>query len=123
MFQDMTALGLAARARWCTPVGVSASELLRMATENGALSQGRTDTGTIAVGKRADLIVLDVDVPWMQPVSDMATNLVYSGQGSDVVLTMVDGQVLYRDGEWPTIDVERVMAQTAAARERVLSRL
>ena len=123
MFKDMTMLGLAARARWCSPVGVSASELLQMATLNGALSQGRRDTGSIAEGKRADLIVLDVDVPWMQPVSDMLTNLVYSAQGSDVVLTMVDGQVLYRDGEWPTIDVERVSFETAEARKRVLSRI
>ena len=59
----------------------------------------------------------------MQPVSDMLTNLVYSAQGSDVVLTMVDGQVLYRDGEWPTIDVERVSFETAEARKRVLSRI
>lgn len=123
LFQDMTMLGLAARARWCTPVGVSAAELLQMATRNGALSQGRSDTGCIAEGMRADLIVLNADVPWMQPVCDMATNLVYSAQGSDVVLTMVDGQVLYRDGVWPTIDVERAIAETAAARERVLARL
>ncbi|MDO4400368.1 MAG: amidohydrolase, partial [Coriobacteriia bacterium] len=74
-------------------------------------------------GKRADLCVVDVDVPWMVPVSDMVTNLVYSAQGSDVVLTMVDGQVLYRDGEWPTIDIERVKFETARAREAVLARL
>jgi 5-methylthioadenosine/S-adenosylhomocysteine deaminase len=123
MFQDMTMLGLVTRAKDCTPVGVSASELLQMATRNGALSQGRQGTGVIAEGMRADLAVLDVDTPWMQPVSDMVTNLVYSAQGSDVVLTMVDGDVLYRDGVWPTIDIERAKAETAAARKRVLARL
>ena len=123
MWQDLNAFALLARAQGCNPVGISPAEVLRCATLNGALAQGREDTGVVAVGKRADLCVVDVDVPWMQPVSNMVTNLVYSAQGSDVVLTMVDGQVLYRDGEWPTIDIERVKHDTARAREAVLARL
>lgn len=123
MFKDATAFALMARAAWHTPIGITPAQVLRCATENGALSQGRTDTGAIALGKRADLAVLDISVPWMAPVTDMLNNLVYSAQGSDVVLTMVDGEVLYRDGEYPTIDVERAMAETSAARERILARL
>lgn len=123
MWQDMNAYALLGRARTCDPVGVSPADALRSATRNGALAQGRDETGVIAQGKRADLCVVNVEEPWMCPVSDMVTNLVYSAQGSDVVLTMVDGQVLYRDGEWPTIDVERVMHDVARAREAVLARL
>ena len=123
MWQDLNAFALLARAKGCNPVGIAPADVLKAATLNGALAQGRADTGAIAEGKRADLCVVDVDVPWMQPVSDMVSNLVYSAQGSDVVLTMVDGQVLYRDGEWPTIDVERAMHETARGREAVLARL
>lgn len=123
MWQDLNALALMGRARECDPVGIAPAEVLRCATVNGALAQGRPETGVIAVGKRADLCVVNVDVPWMMPVSDMCTNLVYSAQGSDVVLTMVDGQVLYRDGEWTTIDIERVKFEAARAREAVLARL
>lgn len=123
MWQDLNMLALLGRASSCNPVGVTPQEILRYATRNGALSQGRPETGLIACGMRADLCVIDVDVPWMAPLSDMPTNLVYSAQGSDVVLTMVDGQVLYRNGEYPTIDIERVMFETTAARNTVLARL
>ena len=123
MWQDLNMYALLARAHSCNPVGIAPAEVLRCATLNGAIAQGRSETGVIAEGKRADLCVVDVDTPWMQPVSDMVTNLVYSAQGSDVVLTMVDGQVLYRDGEWTTLDIERAKFETARAREAVLARL
>ena len=123
MWQDLNAFALMARAAGCNPVGISPEEVLRCATLNGALAQGRPETGVIAEGKRADVCVIDADVPWMVPASDMVTNLVYSAQGSDVVLTMVDGQVLYRDGAWPTIDIERVKFETVQAQKAVLARL
>lgn len=53
----------------------------------------------------------------------MAENLIYSAQGSDVVLTMVDGTILYENGEYPTIDIEKEIAETCAARERILSEM
>ena len=90
------------------PTVLPAKDVLRMLTVNGAKSQGRPDCGVLAVGKRADLVVLDIDTPWMRPVHDMAVNLVYSANGADVVLTMCDGRVLYRDREWLTIDIERM---------------
>lgn len=123
MWQDMNALALLERARDCNPVGISPAETLRCATRNGALAQGRDETGLIAEGMRADLCVVKTDVPWMRPVGDMVTSLVYSTRGSDVVLTMVDGQILYRDGSWPTIDIERAMHDATVARDAVLARL
>lgn len=56
-------------------------------------------------------------------VHTMAENLIYSAQGSDVVLTMVDGTILYENGEYPTIDIEKEIAETCAARERILSEM
>lgn len=121
MFKDLYLLMLMGRAATCDPVGISPQEALRVATRNGALSQGRDDCGLVAEGMRADLVVLDIDVPWMQPVTDLACNLVYSAQGSDVVLTMIDGTVVYRDGAWLTIDVERAMAETQMWRDRIVA--
>ena len=51
------------------------------------------------------------------------SNLIYAAHGSDVVLTMVDGRVLYRDGEWPTIDVERAKAEAEAATREIIAQL
>ena len=86
-------------------------------------TQGREDCGLIQEGFKADLIVVDADVPNMQPVHSMLNNLVYSASGKDVRLTMVDGKVLYQDGEYTTIDLEKVMAETDNARKKILDSL
>ena len=67
--------------------------------------------------------MVDADVPNMQPVHSMLNNLVYSASGKDVRLTMVDGKVLYQDGEYTTIDLEKVMAETDNARKKILDSL
>jgi 5-methylthioadenosine/S-adenosylhomocysteine deaminase len=123
MFKDMFLLSILHKGVSHDPVGMAPEHALRVATLNGALSQSRTNTGVIAEGKDADLIVLDIDVPWMWPVTDMVRNLVYSAQGADVVLTMVDGRVLYRDGEYTTIDVERARFETQKARDIIVAQL
>ncbi len=105
------------------PSIITPTEILQMLTVNGARSQWREDCGVLAVGNKADLIVLDLDTPWMHPVHDLKVNLVYSANGSDVVLTMCDGQVLYRDGEFLTIDVERAAAQTEQSVAEILAAL
>ena len=89
----------------------------------GALSQGREDCGVLAVGRKADLTVLDIGQPHMRPVHNLANNIVYSASGSDVVLTMADGRVLYRDGDFLTIDVEKAAAETERACRDILRQL
>ena len=119
----MYLLALMQRAGDADPVSLSAEEFITIATRNGALSQGREDCGLMKPGARADLVALDIDTPWMQPIHTMADNVVYSAQGSDVVLTMVDGKILYENGDYPTIDVEREIALTCEAREGILARM
>ena len=70
-----------------------------------------------------DLIVLDIDQPNMHPVHNMVNNLVYSASGSDIVLTMADGKVLYRDGEYMTIDLERTLFEVQKETETILHAL
>ena len=59
----------------------------------------------------------------MHPVHNMATNLVYSASGSDVVLTMADGKVLYQDGEYKTIDIERTIFEVEKETAAILKKL
>jgi 5-methylthioadenosine/S-adenosylhomocysteine deaminase len=119
IFKELYLLALIYKGAAGDPTLVSATEALRAATLAGARSQGRDDCGIIAVGQRADLVVLDVDVPWMQPVNDQRNNLVFSAKGSDVVLTMVDGAVLYKDGEYLTIDAEKAAFETQLASDAI----
>ena len=123
MFREMYMLAVIHRGFERNTVGISPEDVLRAATSAGAYAQKRADCGKLAVGYKADLVVLDVDNPWMQPVSNMLTNVVYSQSGEDVVLTMVDGKVAYRDGEWPGIDVEKAIAQTQMHRDRIVESL
>ncbi|NLK39573.1 MAG: amidohydrolase [Clostridiales bacterium] len=85
-----------------------APEIWRLATENGAISQQRPDSGTLRVGGIADLILIDLEALNNLPSYDFYSTLVYSAGASDVVLTMVDGRILYEKGEFKTIDIEKV---------------
>ena len=67
--------------------------------------------------------MVDINQPNMQPVHNIANNLVYSASGSDIVLTMVDGKVLFRDGEYTTIDLERTMFEVRRETEAILRTL
>lgn len=64
--------------------------------------------------------MLDILGPHMHPVHDITNNLVYSASGSDVILTMVDGMVVYKDGGFPTIDMEKVRFETMRSVERII---
>ena len=106
-FRDMTLLSLLTKGVSGDPTALSPADALRIATRNGAIAQRRFDCGSIAVGNKADLVVVDTDRPWYVPDNDLLSNLVYAGRSSDVVLTMADGRILYRDGAYPTLDLER----------------
>ena len=106
------------------PTAITPKQALYAATRAGALSQGRTDCGLVKEGFRADLIVLDLRArPYLRPCHDMLNNVVFSALGTDVCLTMADGRVLYRDGVYPTMDVERVAARAEDSAKKILSQL
>lgn len=87
---------------------VSPDDVFKMATINGYKAQGRGDCGSVKTGSRADLIVLSLNCPNMYPDFSTMNNLVYSAEKSNVVMTMVDGKVLYKNGEFTTIDIEKI---------------
>ena len=89
------------------PMAVSAWAALEIATVNGARALGR-DTGVIAPGKTADLILVDLSAPNLIPCHDPVEDLVFSAHGSNVEMNMARGQVIYEKGSFLTLDLERV---------------
>ena len=94
--------------------------VLAMGTRMGARALGFEDVGTLTPGARADLILLDPNAENLSSTIDSLADLVYSAQGLNVRLTMVDGKVLYQDGVFTTIDAERMMAMFRKAQKRLL---
>ncbi len=79
---------------------VDAMDVLAMACKNGAYACGFDDCDCLAVGKQADLILIDLNQPNMQPLNNIEKNIVYSGSKQNVSLVMIAGNVLYKRGEF-----------------------
>ena len=102
------------------PRVVSAKEALAMATIGGARALGLEQRlGSIEAGKLADLIAVRTDAPRQVPMYDPISHLVYTTHGDDVVLTMVNGQVLMRDGVVTTLKEAQVLQDARAAADQV----
>ena len=92
------------------PMALTAWDALEMATVNGARALGR-NTGVIAPGKDADLILVDFSAPNLTPCHDTAENLVFAAHGSNVVMNMARGRIIYENGAFLTLDLERIRAE------------
>jgi 5-methylthioadenosine/S-adenosylhomocysteine deaminase len=82
-------------------------DALRAGTEQGARALGWDDVGTIEVGKRADLVIFDIDKPHWKPDYDLVSNLVYSASSADVETVIIDGRFVMKDREILTFDEEK----------------
>jgi 5-methylthioadenosine/S-adenosylhomocysteine deaminase len=123
ILQDLYVFSLIHKGITGDPTVITPAEALRIATRQGALAQRRPDCGSLELGYHADLIVIDTDKPHLYPATHLLSNLVYAAHGDDVCLTMVDGEILYRDGEFPTIDVERAQYETSQATAAIIAQL
>ena len=121
--EEIKTFALLSKTKFNDPTLITPREALTAATYAGAKAQGRKDCGKLAVGNKADLIVRELDQPHIHPIHDLLTNIVYSASGSDIVLTMVDGKVVYNNGEYTTIDIEKVIRETEKATENILKQL
>ena len=100
MFREMFLVTALAKYRENDAAACDANKVLEMACVGGARAMGLDDCDDIAVGKKADLIVIDLNRPNMRPLHNISKNLVYSGSKENVRLTMVNGKVLYENGEF-----------------------
>ena len=108
MFEEMHLASVVHNGYHNDPTLMKPEAVIRMATVNGALAQGRPDTGSLEVGKKADIIALNLDAPHLVPDHDTLALVTYSAQASDVCMTMVDGRILYENGEYLTMDRDRI---------------
>jgi 5-methylthioadenosine/S-adenosylhomocysteine deaminase len=87
-------------------------EVVEVATLGGAKAlKLKNVIGSLEVGKRADIILIDFDKPHLKPFHNVYANIVYSAKGSDVDTVIVDGRILMEQGELKTVDEEKVMRE------------
>lgn len=98
MFREMFLVTGLAKLRERDAAAMDANRVLAMAVSDGARAMGLSDCDTLEPGKKADLIIIDLNSPNMQPLNCITKNLVYSGSKQNVKLTMVNGKILYEDG-------------------------
>ncbi len=102
MFREMFLVTGLAKLKEKDASAVDAMEVLKMATVNGAHAMGLKEADTLAAGKLADIIMIDLNQPNMRPLNHIAKNLVYSGSKQNVIMTMVGGTILYENGLFHT---------------------
>ena len=121
MWGEMRTAALLHKGANLNPVCVTALDVLRMATYEGAKAFGFSQKGMIREGWFADLVLVNLDKPHYIGVNEenLAAYLVYAGSSADVAGTMVNGKWLYRNGEYPTLDREEIVQKAREAREAI----
>jgi 5-methylthioadenosine/S-adenosylhomocysteine deaminase len=110
IFQEMDMAAKLHKVNHLDPTVMDARTVVRMATIDGARVLGLEDTtGSLEVGKKADIIIVDVNRPHLVPMYDVYSHLVYAVNGSDVVAAMVNGNFLMEDRVLTTVDANAVM--------------
>jgi 5-methylthioadenosine/S-adenosylhomocysteine deaminase len=104
MFQEMKFAGMIHKDKTGDVEFMRTGELLELATTGAAAAMNRPETGVLAAGKKADVIIVDIDRPHCLPVYDEAAALVYSARADDVVTTICDGRILMEERVLPGID-------------------
>lgn len=121
--EEIKTMAILAKTNVMDPTVITPKDALIYATRNGALAQGRKDCGCIRVGNKADFIVLNTLAANMHPVHNMMNNIVYSATPDNIVMTVVDGQILYKDGDYLTLDIEKTIYEAEKATSGILAQL
>ena len=103
---------------------MDASFILDMAVKGSAECMGLEDSGLIAPGKPADLIMIDLDRPNMRPLNNIVKNIVYAGSASNVIMTMCAGRILYMNGKYDIgFDTDELLERCGRRTDRILGRI
>lgn len=119
MFREMFLVTALAKVRDYNPKAVPAGEVLKMACVGGAKSLGHDDCCYLSEGSKADIIMIDLKQPNMQPVLNIPNNIVYSGCKTNIKMTMINGKILYYNNEFIDVDVEEIYSKCAEITERL----
>lgn len=108
MFREMYLSTVLSNVLTNEAASVNPYQILKAATSGSALCMGLKDCDVLDAGKQADIIMLDMTKPNMNPVNNIVANIVYSGDVDNVIMTMIAGKILYEDGKLTTIDLDTV---------------
>jgi 5-methylthioadenosine/S-adenosylhomocysteine deaminase len=124
LFSEMDAAAKLHKVNALDPTVMDAATVLKMATIQGAKALGLDDiTGSLEIGKKADIIIIDTRKPHLVPVYNPVSHMVYAAQGSDVRDVIVDGRLLIKDRKLLTVDleniIEKVIKLSAAIKKKI----
>ena len=120
MFEEIHFASLLGKSSALDPVAISSFDALHLATRNGARALNLFDNiGTIEVGKKADLMIINVDKPHFYPYHNLISAMVYSAQASDVESLIVNGEILMERSELKTIDLKEVYFEIDKIKKRL----
>lgn len=122
LFESMKYACATAKTAANDPRALTAARALRMATSEGARAIGRTETGSIEIGKRADLITVEARQPHLSPLFDPEKALVYSARAGDVRDAVIDGRVVMRDRKVLTVDEHALLKEAEQVARRCAAR-
>jgi len=123
MIREMKLAAVVQKGRLLDPLTMPAMTVLEMATLGGARAMGiESEVGSIEVGKKADLVLIDLRKPHLMPFREIVSNIVYSATGSDVDTVVVDGKPLLRGGKALTLNEERTMGEAQRRQDELISR-
>ncbi|MDE6595897.1 MAG: amidohydrolase [Oscillospiraceae bacterium] len=111
MFREMYLASVLQKIKENDAAAMPADAVLKMAVSGSALAMGLTDCDELSEGKKADIVVIDLDQPNMQPLNNTVKNVVFAGSKSNVKMTVSDGVIVYEDGNFPTLDKEKIFAK------------
>ena len=121
MFEEMKTAAFLQKVNTMQPTAISAYEILKMATIEGAKVLGmEKEIGTIEVGKKADLIFIKNDKLHLCPENDVCSNIVYSANGADVDTVIIDGKIIMQNRKLININEKNVMKQVKKIAKRLL---
>ncbi len=121
MFEEIKAATWLQKVDYGDPTILSAQEVLRLATIEGAkLLQIDDQVGTLQVGKKADMILIDMKKPHLQPIHHLESLLAYSVTGADVDTTIVNGRILMKHRRLLTIKEEELYRQVTERAKRIV---
>lgn len=119
MFREMYLIAATQKINDCNAASTDANAILKAATIGSAHCMGLDECDVIDEGKTADLIVIDMHKPNMQPINNITKNIVYSGSKENVKMTMINGKILYENGEFINTDIEKIYSEAQAVIDRI----
>lgn len=121
LWEEMRTAAFLQKLTTADPLVLPAYEVLKLATVNGARAMGYAagELGVIREGALADLIVIDLEKPHLQPLNDVVSTLVYCGKAADVESVMIDGRMVVENRRIAGLDLQQLYRDAAAAVARI----